>query len=51
MGANYTKDKITEIVDVDTLFRRTMKPVNVRDEKAVMSSFEFSTHQTIETHV
>ena len=43
LGVNYTQNKITEIVEVDSLFKRTIRPVNVKDEKAVQGGFEIST--------
>ncbi len=43
LGANYTLNKITELVEVDSLFKRTIKPVNVKDEKAIQAGFEIST--------
>lgn len=42
-GINYTQNKITEIVEVDSLFKRTIRPINVKDEKAVQGGFEIST--------
>lgn len=43
LGANYTLNKITDLVEVDSLFKRTIKPVNVKDEKAIQGGFEIST--------
>jgi Outer membrane protein beta-barrel family len=41
--ASYTQNKITDLVDIDSLFRRTIQPINVKDEKALQGQVEFST--------
>ena len=42
-GAAFTQNKITELVEIDSLFRRMIKPINVRNEKALRGSIDFST--------
>ncbi len=43
IGATYTNNRITDLVDVDSLFRRTIRPVNVDYEKGLNGSIEFGT--------
>ncbi len=43
LGASYTQNKITDLVEIDSLYRRIIQPVNVKDEKALRSNLEFST--------
>lgn len=43
LGYNYTRNRITDLIEVDSLYRRTIQPVNVKDEKAMRGNIEFST--------
>ncbi|MEO5583303.1 MAG: outer membrane beta-barrel protein, partial [Saprospiraceae bacterium] len=43
IGTSYTQNKITDLVDIDSLFRRTIQPINIKDEKALRGQVEFST--------
>lgn len=43
LGGQYTRNRITDLVEIDSLFRRTIRPVNVQDEKAFQGNVEFST--------
>lgn len=43
LGGQYTRNRITDLVEIDSLFRRTIRPVNVKNEKALQGNVEFST--------
>jgi hypothetical protein len=43
LGGQYTRNRITDLIEIDSLFRRTIRPVNVKDEKALQGNLEFST--------
>ena len=43
LGGMYTANRITDLVEIDTLFRRIIKPVNVKNEKNISGNIEFGT--------
>ncbi|HNR07086.1 MAG TPA: outer membrane beta-barrel protein [Saprospiraceae bacterium] len=43
LGGQYTRNRITDLIEIDSLFRRTIRPVNVKYEKALQGNLEFST--------
>jgi hypothetical protein len=43
LHATYVEDQITEIVNIDSLYRRMIQPVNVAFEKSIRANFDFST--------
>ncbi len=43
LNASYTQDRITEIVDIDSAFRRVIQPVNVPFDKSIRAGIDFST--------
>ncbi|MCU0345462.1 MAG: TonB-dependent receptor family protein [Saprospiraceae bacterium] len=43
LEAEYVKDRITNASSVDSLFRRTVRPVNVKNDRSVRGYLDFST--------
>lgn len=43
LSGGYTMDKITDIVHVDSAFRRTIQPMNVAFEKNIKAGIDFNT--------
>lgn len=43
LNGMYTANRITDLVNIDTLFRRYIRPVNVQSEKNVSGNIDFST--------
>lgn len=43
IGGMYTANRITDLIEIDSLFRRIIKPVNVKNEKNISGNIEFGT--------
>ncbi len=43
ISAEYVKDRITNASSVDSLFRRTVRPVNVKNDRSLRGFIDFST--------